>query len=137
MTIKYLKIVLAFIITTMIMCVVNFIAQLALIFMSVVSRLEPSSALVLVLWFVTGVFSAIFTEATAGMFMKKEEITYPLVHYPIFIVSLLMIMLAVVLMLMGELETNNVEFTLLFSNGFVFISYFLGTGGFSFIGKKL
>ena len=119
------------------MCVVNFIAQIALIFMDVVSRLESSSALTLVLWFVTGVFSAIFTEATAGMFMKKEEITYPLVHYPILIISILMIVLAVVLMLMGELEADNVEFTLLFSNGFVFLSYFLGTGGFSFIGRKL
>jgi len=119
------------------MCVVNFIAQIALIFMDVVSRLESSSALTLVLWFVTGVFGAIFTEATAGIFMKKEEITYPLVHYPILIVSILMIVLAVVLMLTGELEADNVEFTLLFSNGFVFLSYFLGTGGFSFIGTRL
>jgi hypothetical protein len=137
MTVKYFKIILSFIITTSIMCVVNFIAQIALIFMDVVSRLESSSALTLVLWFVTGVFGAIFTEATAGMFMKKEEITYSLVHYPILIISMMMIVLAVVLMLMGELEADNVEFTLIFSNGFVSLSYFLGAGGFSFIARKL
>ncbi len=119
------------------MCVVNFMAQIALIFMDVVSRLESSSALTLVLWFVTGVFGAIFTEAAAGMFIKKEDITYPLVHTPIFIASIVAVVLAVVLLLMGEFVVDNVEFTLLFSNGFVFLSYFLGTGGFSFIGRKL
>lgn len=137
MTIKYFKIILAFIITTSIMCVLNFIAQIALIFLSLVSRLESSSALTLVLWFVTGVFGAIFTEAAAGMFLKKEDITYPLVHTPIFMVSIVAVVLAVVLLLMGEFVADPAEFTLLFSNGFVFLSYFVGTGGFSFIGRKL
>ncbi len=119
------------------MCVVNFVAQIALIFMDVVSRLESSAALTQVLWFVTGVFGSIFTEATAGMFLKKEEITYHLVHYPILIISIVAIALAVVLMSMGEFVADPVEFTLIFSNGFVFLSYFLGAGGFSFIGRKL
>lgn len=137
MTINHLKIILAFMITTFILCVVNFIVQIALIFIDVVSRMETSSALTIVLWIVTGVFGAIFTEATAELFIDKKEITYPLVHGPILIVSIAAIILAVVLMIQGEFISDPADFTLLFSNGFVFISYFLGTGGFAFIGRKL
>jgi len=137
MTIKYLKIILAFIITTAIMCVVNFVGQIVLIFVDIVSRMESSSALTLVLWFVTGVFASIFTEAAAGIFLKKEDITYPLLHTPILIISIMAVVLAIVLLFMGEFVADNEEFTLLFSNGFVFLSYFLGTGGFSYIGRTL
>ncbi len=119
------------------MSVLNFVAQVVLIFLDVISRWESSAALILVLWFVTGVFSALFTEATAALFMDKKEITYRLIHTPILIISIIAIMLAVVLMLRGEFIHDPSEFTLLFSNGFVFISYFLGTGGFAFIGRKM
>jgi hypothetical protein len=136
-TVKHFYIVLSFIITTLIMGVVNFVAQVVLIFLDVISRWESSSALIIVLWIVTGVFSAIFTEATAALFLDKKEITYRLVHSPILIVSIVAIALAVVFMLQGEFIHDTSEFTLLLSNGFVFISYFLGTGGFAFIGRKL
>lgn len=137
MTKKYLLIVLSFLITTLIFCVINFVAQIILIFVDVVSRWESSALLTLVLWFVTGVFSSIFTEAAASMFIAKEEITYPLLHTPILITSIIAIALGVLLMFMGELEADNVEFTLLLSNGYVFISYFVGTGAFSWIARKL
>lgn len=137
MTLNHLKIILAFMITTFILCVVNFIAQIALIFIDVVSRMETSSALTIVLWIVTGVFGAIFTGATAELFIDKKEITYRLVHEPILIVSIVAIILAAVLMIQGEFIADPADFTLLFSNGFVFISYFLGTGGFAFIGRRL
>lgn len=130
-------IVLSFIITTTVMCVVNFIAQIVFIFIDLVSRLDASSLYVIALWFVTGVFASVFTEAVASIFIEKEEITYPLLHTPILITSIIAIIVAIVLMLMGELESDHVEFTLLFSNGYVFISYFVGTGGFSWIGRKL
>jgi H+/Cl- antiporter ClcA len=136
-TINHLKIILAFIITTFIMCVVNFIGQIVLIFIDVVSRMESSSALTIVLWIVTGVFAAIFTQATAEQFIAKKEITYRLVHWPILIISMVAIVIAVVLMIQGEFISDPADYTLLFSNGFTFISYFLGTGGFAFIGRKL
>ncbi len=137
MTKKYFFVVLSFFITTGIFCVINFVAQIVLIFVDTVSRWESSSLLTLVLWFVTGVFASILTEAAASVFIAKEEITYPLLHTPILIMSIIAIVLAIVLMFMGELEADNVEFTLLFSNGYVFISYFIGTGAFSWIARKL
>lgn len=134
---RYLKIVLAFIITTTAMCVVNFIAQVLLIFVDIISQWESSAALIIVLWIVTGVFAAIFTEATAALFMNKEEITYQVVHYPVLITSIVCIGLAIGVMLNGEFMSDPSEFTLLFSNGFVFLSYFFGSAAMSFIARKL
>ncbi len=137
MTINNLKIVLAFIMTTVIMCAINFIAQIVLIFTDIVSRMETSSALAIVLWMVTGVFAAIFTEAAAELFIDKKDITYRLIHTPVLVVYIIAIVLAVILMLQGEFMSDPSDFTLLLSNGFVFISYFFGTAGMAFIGRKL
>ena len=104
--------------------------------MDVVSQFEASSMLTIMLWLVTGVFGAIFTEAAAGLFLDKKEITYPLIHTPVLTVSIVMIILAGVMMSLGEFVSDPSDFTLLFSNGFVFISYFLGAGGFAFIGRR-
>jgi H+/Cl- antiporter ClcA len=119
------------------MCVINFVAQIALIFLDIVSRMETSSALTIVLWIVTGVFGAIFTQATAELFLDKKEITYKLVNVPILGVSIVAISVAIIFMVQGEFMNDPSDFTLFFSNGFVFISYFLGTGGMALIAKKL
>lgn len=137
MMVKYFKITVAFMITTAIMSAVNFIAQIALIFLDLVSRLESSSALIIVLWIVTGVFAAIFTEAVAGLLMEKKDITYQIVFNPVLTVSVAAMILALVFMFQGEFIADPSEFTLLFSNGYVFISYFFGAAAMSFIGRKL
>ncbi len=135
--IKYIKIVLAFLITTIIMGAVNFVAQIALLFMDLLSRWESSSALIVVLWIVTGVFASIFTEAVAGLFLNKKEITYRLIHYPVLVVYVIAIVMALVFMFQGHFISDIAEYTLLFSNGFVFISYFFGAAAMSFIGRNL
>lgn len=137
MMIKFFKIVFAFLITTMIMSAVNFVAQIALIFMDLLSRWESSSALIVVLWIVTGVFASIFTEGIAGLFINKKEITYRLVHYPVLVVSVMAMVMALVFMFQGHFISDVAEYTLLFSNGFVFVSYFLGAAVMSFIGRNL
>ena len=40
-------------------CVVNFVMQIGMIFLDVLTRLESSSGAILTLWFVTGVFTAV------------------------------------------------------------------------------
>jgi hypothetical protein len=69
--------------------------------------------------------------------MEKKDISYQLVHYPVLMVSTAAIVMALVLMFQGEFIADPSEFTLLFSNGFVFISYFFGAAAMSFIGRKL
>ncbi len=133
----HLKIFLAFLISTFVLCVLNFIAQIALIFIDIISRWESTSALTIVLWIVTGVFGAIFTESAAGLFINKNQISYRLIHTPVLFVSLAAILLAVFLMVQGEFIADPSEFTLLFSNGIVFISYFIGSAGFAFLARKL
>lgn len=135
--IRNLKILLAFAITTFVMCVLNFIAQIVLIFMDAVSRWESSSALTIVLWLVTGVFGAVFTGLTATLFLTKNEITYRLTYNMVSITSAVAIALAVVLMVRGEFMADVDDFTLFFSNGFVFVSYFIGSGGFALVGRNL
>jgi glucan phosphoethanolaminetransferase (alkaline phosphatase superfamily) len=134
---RYLKIILAFAITTAVMCVLNFVAQIVLIFIDIISRWESSSALTIVLWIVTGVFGAVFTGLTATLFLPEKEITYRLTYNPVMIVSIVAIALAVALMVHGDFIEDVDDFTLFFSNGFVFVSYFIGSGGFALIGRNL
>jgi hypothetical protein len=134
---KYFKIVLAFLITTAIMGVFNFIAQIVFIFLDLVSRWESSSALILVLWIVTGVFAAIYTEAVAGLLMEKKDITYRIVYTPVLIVSIAAMVVASILMFQEGFTSDPSEFTLLLNNGLNFISYFFGAAGMSLIGRKL
>jgi hypothetical protein len=134
---NYLKIALAFVITTVLMCIANFITQIVLIFIDVVSRWESSSALTIVLWIVTGVFGAVFTQSTATLFLNEKTIKYRLTYTTVLIISLVCIAGTVVLMVHGEFMEDPRDYTLFFSNGFVFVSYFIGTGGFAWIGRKL
>ncbi|MBS1507313.1 MAG: hypothetical protein JSS79_11765 [Bacteroidetes bacterium] len=134
---KSLKLFLSFVITTVVMCVVNFIAQIALIFIDAVSRWESSSALTVVLWIVTGVFGAVFTGLTATLFLPEKEITYRNTYNVVAVVSVIAITAAVALMLNGDFIEDADDFTLFFSNGIVFVSYFIGSGGFALVGRNL
>lgn len=58
---KSLLAIVSFAIAMAAACVVNFLMQVAAIFLDVVTRLESSSAFIIALWFVTGVFTTVMT----------------------------------------------------------------------------
>jgi membrane protein YdbS with pleckstrin-like domain len=91
-------------------------------------RLEESVAYVIILWLVTGVFAAVFTIGLAEYFVKKENFTYKVSGNIILLVSLLAIIPVIMIMSRGDFMYNPKEFTLLLSNGYVWISYFVGAG---------
>jgi hypothetical protein len=121
--------VLAFLIITVAVCIANYVLQILIIFMDIFSRrLEESVAYVIILWLVTGVFAAVFTIGLAEYFVKKENFTYKVSGNIILLVSLLAIIPVIMIMSRGDFMYNPKEFTLLLSNGYVWISYFVGAG---------
>lgn len=135
--IRYGKIYLAFLLTIVIMCIINFLAQVFFIFIDVVSRFDSSSAFVLVLWLVTGVFTTIFTNAAAELFFEKKTITYPFIGKPVLVISIVAILIAIFLIIGYDWIEDPEDFSLLLSNGIVFISFFVGTGAMGFLQTKL
>jgi hypothetical protein len=121
--------VLAFLMITVAVCIANYVLQILIIFMDIFSRrLEESVAYVIILWLVTGVFAAVFTIGLAEYFVKKENFTYKVSGNIILLVSLLAIIPVIMIMSRGDFMYNPKEFTLLLSNGYVWISYFVGAG---------
>jgi hypothetical protein len=90
-----------------------------------------------VLWIVTGVFAAIFTEGVVEYFLDKKEITNRVVYYPVLVLSIAAIIVTLIMLFQDEYIGDPSEFTLLLSNGIVFISCFFGTATLSFIATKL
>ena len=129
--------ILAFIVAIIAVSIVSYILQIAVIFLDIVSRLSSSSAFVIVLWIVTGVFGAVFAVSGAEQFLGKENFTHKLSGNTILIVSLLAITFAIVMLSKGEFKHNPSEFSLLLSNGYVFLSFFVGAGGMAAILRNL
>ena len=134
---KIAALFLSFIIATIVVCVANFLLQIVLIFTDIVTRLESSSAMVIVLWIVTGVFGAVFTIAAAEQLVGKHKEMYALAGNLVLVASLLAIAFAVFFLSRGLFRRDPKEFTLLFSNGYVFISYFAGAAAMALILRKL
>ena len=130
--------ILAFIVMTIAVCIVNYILQIIIIFMDIFSRrLEESVAYVVVLWLVTGVFGSVFTTGLAEHLVKKESFTYKVSGNTILLISLLAIIPAILLMSRGDFMHNPKEFTLLLSNGYVWVAYFAGAGAMAAILRNL
>lgn len=129
---------LAFILMTVAVCIVNYILQIIIIFMDIFSRrLEESVAYIIVLWLVTGIFGSVFTTGLAEHLVKKENFTYKVSGNTILVISILAIIPAIVIMSKGHFMYNPKEFTLLLSNGYVWVAYFAGAGGMAAILRNL
>lgn len=129
---------LVFMLMTVAVCIVNYILQIIIIFMDVFSRrLEESVAYIIVLWLVTGIFGSVFTTGLAEHLVKKENFTYKVSGNTILVISILAIIPAIVIMSKGHFMHNPKEFTLLLSNGYVWVAYFAGAGGMAAILRNL
>lgn len=134
---RYLLATLSFAIATVVVGIANFVLQLVLIFTDVVTRMESSSVMVIVLWIVTGVFAAVFAVAAAEQLIGKQKDIYAMTGNVVLAVSLLAIAFAVFFLSRGLFRRDPKEFSLLFSNGYVFISYFAGAAAMALIMRKL
>ncbi len=117
--------------------IANFLLQIAIIFLDVVTRFSSSSAYVIVLWIVTGVFAAVFAFGIAEHFVGKENFTHKFTGNTIIVVSLLAIAFAIIMLSNGEFKHNPSEFSLLLSNGYVFLSFFAGSAAMAAILKNV
>ena len=130
--------VLSFAMMTVVIGIVNYILQLIIIFMDLLSRrLQESNLYVIVLWLVTGVFAAVFTASLAEHLVKKENFTYKLTGNILLLLSVLAVVPAVIIMINGDFMHDPKEFTLLLSNGFVWVAYFTGAGAMAAILRNL
>lgn len=125
---KTFYIIISFLISIFLVCIFNYLLQIVAIFLVFVKRLSSSTAFIIVLWIVTGIFSIIFTASGAEYLIGKKDFSHRFTGNTILIISLVMILTAIILMLKGHFKHNPSEFTLLLSNGYVFISFFTGAG---------
>ncbi len=128
---------LSFVIATVAVCIANFVLQIILIFTDIVTRMESSSVMVIVLWIVTGVFGTVFTLAVAEQLAGKQKDIYAKAGNAVLLLSLFAIAFAVFYLSRGHFRRDPKEFSLLFSNGYVFISYFSGAAAMALIMRKL
>lgn len=128
---------LSFVIATVAVCIANFILQIILIFTDIVTRMESSSVMVIVLWVVTGVFGTVFTLGVAEQLAGKQKDIYAQAGNVVLLVSLLAIAFSLFFLSRGLFRRDPKEFSLLFSNGYVFISYFTGAAAMALIMRKL
>jgi H+/Cl- antiporter ClcA len=134
---KILITILCFIVAIIGVSIVNYVLQIAVIFLDIVSRLSASSAFVIVLWIVTGVFGAVFAVSGAEHFIGKANFTHKLSGNTVVVVSLLAIVFAVIMLSKGEFKHNPSEFSLLLSNGYIFLSFFAGSAAMGAILRNL
>ncbi len=128
LTKKIFYTLISFLVSIIFVCVANYLFQILVIFLDIVTRLSSSSAYIIVLWIVTGAFAAVFTISGVEYLIGKNHFSYKLTGNIILILSLLMISAATILLVNGHFKRNPSEFSLLLSNGYVFISFFSGAG---------
>lgn len=130
--------ILAFVIMTVVIGIVNYILQIIVIFMDLFSRrLQESSLYVIVLWLVTGVFATVFAASLAEHLVKKENFTYKLTGNTLLLLCVVAVVPVIIIMINGDFMHDPKEFTLLLSNGFVWVSYFTGAGAMAAILRNL
>ncbi len=135
---KYnLQMALAFVIGTVLACIGNFVLQIILLFTDIVTRMQSSSLMVIVLWVVTGVFGAFFTVGAAESMTGRRADLYKRAGNAVLIISLVAILFAIFYLNRGLFRRDPKEFSLLFSNGYVFIAYFAGAALTSLLLRKL
>ncbi|MFM2139291.1 MAG: hypothetical protein RJA57_1598 [Bacteroidota bacterium] len=134
---KTIKYIFSFVIATVIVCIANFVLQITLIFMDLVSRLDASSLMVIILWLVTGVFGAVFTQAVSEQVVGKDPHAFRNCSLAVLLVSLPAMLLAIGLLSQGLFKRDPQDFSLLFSNAYVFLAYFTGAAGMALVMRKL
>lgn len=133
---KLLYTIIAFLIVCIGVCVVNFVIQILAIFIDVISRNSSSSAFIIVLWIVTGVFAAVFTFGAAEAIIKTGY-SSQFTAITVISISVLAIIFAIILLSKGEFNHSPSEYSLILSNGYVFASFFLGCGLTALIARNL
>jgi len=124
---KLMYTTLSFVISIIAVCIINYVLQIVVIFLDIVSRLSSSSAFIIVLWIVTGVFAAVFTVSGAEFLAGKKNFSYKLTGNTVLIISSCAIVFAIILLVNGEFYHNPSDFSLLLSNAYVFLSFFTGS----------
>jgi hypothetical protein len=94
----------------------------------VVTRLESTSASMIALWLVTGVFTTVITAGVLEQLAGKREAGLPFVGRVSLAISVAAVVLTVVLMLSGHEGRDPMEFSLMFTNGWVVLAFFVGSG---------
>ena len=93
--------------------------------------------MVIVLWLVTGVFGAVISVSVAEHLLGKPLFTYKESAITISVTAVIAIGLAILLFGKNYFNRSASDFSLLFSNGYVFIAYCTGAAGMGLILKNL
>lgn len=126
---RILRLLVSFALWMAALCVANFVAQVAMVFLDVLTRLDSSSLAILVLWFVTGVFTTIFAvgelDRPPGNGLFGATVVGAL--------AIAALTVAIVLLATGHHGGDPLEFSLMFTNVRVVIAFFAGAGAMAFV----
>ena len=115
------------------LCCVNFVAQIALLFVDLLSRLDSSSAAILALWFVTGVFTTVLTVGDPDHTPDHSRFSGNVLLG----LALLAIALSIVWGATLGGGGDPLEFSLMFTNVWVVIAFFAGSGAMAWVFRQL
>jgi uncharacterized membrane protein YGL010W len=118
-------------------CVANFVLQLGLIFVDVLTRLEESAAMVLASWFVTGVFTTVFAIGWHEQFVGKEHFRWRTSGNVALLISALVLAVTIVLICRGWSWRDPQDWSLLTENPWNVVACFTGSGGMAAVGRTL
>lgn len=126
---RTLRVVLSFALTMVAACVVNFVLQLGMIFLDVLTRLDSSSGAILALWFVTGVFTTVIGigewDRPPGNARFAGTVVLAL--------SVVAVAVSVALAVTGSCGGDPLEFSLMFTNVWVVLAFFVGAGAMAWV----
>ncbi len=121
---RILRVLVSFALTMAAACVANFVLQIGMIFLDVLTRLESSSAAILALWFVTGVFTTVVGVGD----LDKPPGNGRFGSTVVLVLSVIAVVVSIVLAIKGWLGGDPLEFSLMFTNVWVVIAFFVGSG---------
>lgn len=126
---RILRVLLSFALTMAAACVANFVLQVAMVFLDVLTRLESSSAAILVLWFVTGVFTTVVAVGDLDVPPGNGRFGGTVVLG----LAIAAIGASIVLAMNDCPGGDPLEFSLMFTNVWVVIAFFAGAGAMAFV----
>ena len=134
---KILYLVLALVMAIVITGILNFLLQLLIALIDPIMRISASGLYVVVLWIVTGIFCSVLTFSLAEPMLGKENADSKFIARVIIIISIIMIVFSLYLIYDQNMGLPVSEFSLLFSNPYILLSFFIGVAGMSFILRRL
>ena len=123
------RVLVSFALAMLCLCVVNFLAQIVMIFLDVVTRLDSSSAAILALWFVTGVFTTIFAVGELDRPPGNGFFRATVVG----VLAIVALGIAIAFAATGRHGGDPLEFSLMFTNVWVVIAHFFGVGAMALV----